>query len=94
MIIEDAAVLGDLFSRIEGSENIPFVLNAYQELRQTRCAAVQAWEQNAQNCLNIREGTPDDLEERNKELMQAYMKQEADPDRIGEIWDGLAQMIS
>lgn len=93
MIIEDAAVLGDLFSRIEGPENIPFILHAYQEIRQPRCAAVQARERTAHNCLPIRDGTADDLEARHKELMEAYMKQEADPNRTAEIWESVAQMV-
>ncbi|KAG8747604.1 hypothetical protein FRC10_000146 [Ceratobasidium sp. 414] len=41
MAIEDAAVLGSLFSRHSDENSVEFLLNAYEELRIPRTAAVQ-----------------------------------------------------
>ncbi|KAG8714729.1 hypothetical protein FRC08_011520 [Ceratobasidium sp. 394] len=41
MAIEDAAVLGSLFSRYSDEHSVEFLLNAYEELRISRTAAVQ-----------------------------------------------------
>ncbi len=40
MAIEDAVVLGSLFSHLWTEDQIPTFLNAYQELRQKRCEIV------------------------------------------------------
>ncbi|KAJ7780306.1 hypothetical protein DFH07DRAFT_469684 [Mycena maculata] len=44
MAIEDAVTLGRLFSRLSKRKQIPFMLNAYQEIRQPRTSTTQASE--------------------------------------------------
>ncbi len=41
MAVEDAVVLGSLFSHLRTMNQIPSFLNAYQELRQRRCDLVK-----------------------------------------------------
>lgn len=41
MAVEDAVVLGSLFSHLRTAEQIPPFLSAYQELRQRRCDLVK-----------------------------------------------------
>lgn len=87
MAIEDAAVLGNLFSRLKSRDNIKFLLHAYQELRQTRCTYVQGREELAHVCYPLREGTPADLEERDEELREAYLSKDVTPEQFEELWE-------
>ncbi len=41
MAVEDAVVFGSLFSHLRTLEQIPSFMNAYEELRQRRCALVK-----------------------------------------------------
>ena len=87
MALEDAAVLGNLFSRIKSRDNITFLLHAYQELRQPRCTYVQNREELAHICYPLREGTAEDLEERDDELREAYLSKEITPEQFEELWE-------
>lgn len=44
MSIEDAATLGNLFSRIQRKDQLSRILAAYEEIRQPRCTATQICE--------------------------------------------------
>lgn len=51
MAVEDGAVLGSLFSHLSSTDQISAFLNAFQELRQRRCAMVdRAVFDNAKMC--------------------------------------------
>lgn len=41
MVVEDAVVLGTLFSHLENMDQVPKFLNAYQDIRERRCQAVK-----------------------------------------------------
>ncbi|KIJ35748.1 hypothetical protein M422DRAFT_108987, partial [Sphaerobolus stellatus SS14] len=85
MAVEDAAVLGNLFSRLESRDNIMFMLQAYQELRQSRCNYVQADEEVKHVCQTMREGTEEDLEERDEELREKYLSKDITPEQFEEL---------
>lgn len=93
MAIEDAAVLGNLFSRLKSCENVKFLLHAYQELRQTRCSYVQAREALEHKCYPLREGTPEDLKQRDEELREAYVSKDTTPEQIQDLWEMSAQIF-
>jgi salicylate hydroxylase len=93
MAIEDAAVLGNLFSRLRSRDNVKFLLHAYQELRQTRCAYVQGREAVAHICHPLRKGTPEDLEQRDQELREAYISKDTTPEQIEELWEMSAEIF-
>lgn len=56
MAIEDAAVLGNLFSRLSHKSQIKPLLNAYQELRHARTADAQAQSRLNQKIFHLHDG--------------------------------------
>ncbi|KAF8510993.1 FAD/NAD(P)-binding domain-containing protein [Hysterangium stoloniferum] len=93
MAIEDAAVLGNLFSRLKRRDNIVFILQAYQELRQSRCAYVQGREDNAHVTFPLREGTDEDLDGRDEELREKYLSKDITPEKFQELWEKSAEIF-
>jgi salicylate hydroxylase len=57
MAIGDAAMLGGLFSHIGSNTHIPTLLSAYEDLRQTRCADIQATERRKVEFLSLPAGS-------------------------------------
>ncbi|GLB41019.1 putative FAD binding domain containing protein [Lyophyllum shimeji] len=55
--IEDAQTLGSLFSGIQGHEQVPQLLAAYEELRQSRCIATQDLEKRKRIMLTLPMGS-------------------------------------
>jgi len=73
MAVEDAAVLGDLLSRVSSLTQLPTLLRAYQDLRLPRTTATQASSRLAQKILHF----PDGPEQRERdEAMRAAMAAE------------------
>jgi hypothetical protein len=93
MAIEDAAVLGNLFSRLKSRDNIKFLLHAYQELRQTRCTYVQGREELAHICYPLREGAAENLEQRDEELREAYLSKDVSPEQFEELWENSTEIF-
>jgi len=91
--IEDAAVLGNLFSRLASRDNIGLLLHAYQELRETRCALILQDEESRHHCHSLREGTEDDLEEREEELREKYLSRHITPEQLEMLWGLGAQFV-
>ncbi|KII85133.1 hypothetical protein PLICRDRAFT_45272 [Plicaturopsis crispa FD-325 SS-3] len=61
MGIEDAAMLGSLFSRISSREQISTLLYAYEELRQPRCAETQKSEHERRDFIALPTGPIQEL---------------------------------
>ncbi|KAJ3716990.1 FAD/NAD(P)-binding domain-containing protein [Lentinula raphanica] len=61
MAIEDAAVLGNLFSRISDSSQIPLLLNAYQQLRHARATATQEASARNRSVYHLPDGADQEL---------------------------------
>lgn len=91
--IEDAAVLGNLFSRLTSRGNIGLLLHAYQELRETRCALILQDEESRHNIHSLREGTEHDLEEREEELREKYLSRHITPEQLEMLWGLGAQFL-
>ncbi|KAG5645681.1 hypothetical protein DXG03_005519 [Asterophora parasitica] len=54
--IEDAQTLGCLFSGIQDIDQVPQLLSAYEELRQSRCISTQDWEKRKRVMLTLPQG--------------------------------------
>jgi len=56
LAIEDAEVLGNLFSRIQHVDEVPRMLAAYEDIRQTRCNSAEEWEIRKRAMLTLPSG--------------------------------------
>jgi salicylate hydroxylase len=75
MAIEDAAVLGDLFSRLSSLKQVPALLQAYQDLRLPRATVTQQASRLNQKIFHL----PDGPEQRARDAaMRAAMAAELD----------------
>ncbi|KAG6831553.1 hypothetical protein H0H92_009472 [Tricholoma furcatifolium] len=74
--IEDAQTLGTLFSGIQEYDQVPQLLSAYEELRQTRCLETQNWEKRKRVMLTLPQGR--EQEERDFRLRKAMAVREFD----------------
>lgn len=73
MALEDAAVLGSLFSHLSHHAEIPILLKAYERLRHTRTAKTQASSRLNQRVFHL----PDGPEQRERDaLMREAMEME------------------
>ncbi|THV05218.1 FAD/NAD(P)-binding domain-containing protein [Dendrothele bispora CBS 962.96] len=75
MAIEDAAVLGNLFSRLSGRHDIPGLLRAYQDIRLNRTASAQAASYSNRENYHLEDGAE---QEARDALMKAAMLKELD----------------
>lgn len=91
MAVEDAAVLGDIFSRLKGLENIGFMLSTYQELRQSRCNYVQADEERKTICYSLCEDTHEDIKEQDKELEKKHKYNASQ--KLERLWETGMQLL-
>lgn len=73
LAVEDACVLGVLFSRLRNADQLPVLLEAYQELRQGRCAYVAASE--LKNAALVWLPPGDDREKRNETMKKSLVGQ-------------------
>lgn len=87
MAIEDAVVLGNLFSRIKSPENIKFLLHAYQELRQTRCTYVQDREEVANMYYPMREGTLEGQDKGDEDFKESDLFEDVTTEQLEEFWE-------
>ncbi|KAF5389185.1 hypothetical protein D9757_003487 [Collybiopsis confluens] len=71
MAIEDAAVLGNLFSRISHPSQIPRVLKAYEELRRPRATATQEASKSNRSVYHLPDGIRQEM--RDAEMGVAMM---------------------
>ncbi|KAF8066743.1 hypothetical protein FPV67DRAFT_1364383, partial [Lyophyllum atratum] len=67
--IEDAQTLGSLFSGIQEHDQVPQLLSAYEELRQSRCISTQDWEKRKRVMLTLPQGR--EQEQRDLRLRKA-----------------------
>jgi len=61
MAVEDAVTLGNLFSRVSNRNQIPFILEAYEEIRQPRTSATQDSELTACELVSLHPGEKRDF---------------------------------
>ncbi|EJD42354.1 FAD/NAD(P)-binding domain-containing protein [Auricularia subglabra TFB-10046 SS5] len=71
MAIEDGAVLGALFARLQSAEQVPVLLKAYEALRHQRTADVQASSRLNQHIFHLPDGP---AQEERDEHMRATLK--------------------
>jgi salicylate hydroxylase len=90
LAVEDAAVLGTLFSRLREWEQVPLFLQAYQELRQPRCNAVHLSELSHAALTWLPPGPERDL--RNAQMRQSMQSKEHwDDKRLRQQWDEISE---
>ncbi|KII85366.1 hypothetical protein PLICRDRAFT_116157 [Plicaturopsis crispa FD-325 SS-3] len=89
MVIEDAATLGGLFSRLRFYKQIPLLLCAYEDIRQPRCEATAVLERGARSTLSIPKG---EMQEVRDQAIRATMPlaeadwENADEEYMRQTW--------
>ncbi|KAG5652553.1 hypothetical protein H0H81_004614 [Sphagnurus paluster] len=76
LVIEDAQTLGSLFSGVQDMEQVPQLLQAYEEIRQSRCVSAQDWEKRKRIMLTLPQGK--EQEQRDLRLREAMAYEEWD----------------
>ncbi|KAL0568167.1 hypothetical protein V5O48_013826 [Marasmius crinis-equi] len=85
MALEDAAVLGNLFSRITDRSQIPFLARAYEELRYTRATGTQSGALDNRHLLHMDDGPAQ--EARDAKMRLALQLDQAGIDHDGSLND-------
>jgi salicylate hydroxylase len=68
--IEDAQTLGSLFAGVQHRDQVPRLLAAYEELRQSHCNASKDWERRKRHMLTLPVG--ERQEERDRLMRKSY----------------------
>nr|WJQ78195.1 4-hydroxybenzoate decarboxylase [Panus rudis] len=87
MAIEDAAVLGNLFSHLSHPSQIHPLLKAYQDLRYDRTAATQKSSRDNQRIFHYPDGP--EQEQRDRDMRRAMAKEKGLPLPDGEVDDDM-----
>jgi salicylate hydroxylase len=69
--VEDAAVLGNLFSHLSAHSQITPLLHAYQSIRYARTAETQASSRLNQHIFHLQDG--EEQERRDKSMLEAWL---------------------
>ncbi|KAK1231475.1 hypothetical protein PQX77_005402 [Marasmius sp. AFHP31] len=85
MALEDAAVLGNLFSRITDRSEIPFLTKAYEELRHARATGTQSGALDNRHLLHMDDGP--EQEARDAKMRLALELDQAGIDHDGSLND-------
>ncbi|EPQ51650.1 FAD/NAD P-binding domain-containing protein [Gloeophyllum trabeum ATCC 11539] len=87
MAIEDGAVLGNLFSRLENPAQVPKLIHAYETLRLPRASATQASARLNQKIFHLPDGPEQEVRD---ESMKQAMRIELGQEPSGETLEGNA----
>lgn len=91
LALEDAVVLGGLFSRLTDRRHIKRLLNAYQEIRQPRCDNIQQQELHKLAVVSIPSGPEqearDDAMRKEKEYAKEKLENSLDDEYLQTIWE-------
>lgn len=91
--VEDAAVLGNLFSKISSRSEIPSLLQAYQTLRYSRATATQYAARNNQKTFHLNDGSEQQARDLTMRRATEAARQEArgelvNPnDTVQKVWE-------
>lgn len=77
MAIEDAAVIGNLFSRIASKNQISHLLHAYQDIRYSRAVVTQLESQNNQTLFHLPDGPQQRARDASMRISMEYALKEA-----------------
>jgi salicylate hydroxylase len=90
MALEDAAVLGNLFSRLKTQSQIPALLSAYEDIRQQRCSYLHVAERESADLLMLPSGPGQVMRDESLRMaLVAYTKEhwdEADEENLRLCW--------
>ena len=86
-------VLGTLFSRLSRWDQIPQLLDGFQELRQDRCRFVDMSEMATANVLSLPPGEARDARDVNLQLSLQSENEIWDEDMLLGQWDGIAAVF-
>lgn len=96
MSIEDAAVLGKLFSHLRNTDQIPSLLNAFEDIRQTRCLATLSEELGLFTFLTYKDDTMQDL--RDSAFREKYARGSTDTiageDEAARQWEEMRRVYA
>lgn len=76
MALEDAATLAECLQRVVVSEDIPNALQAFQEIRESRCKLVQEWSAIKGKRATLPDGPEQEQRDKNLRLFNAWVKAE------------------
>jgi salicylate hydroxylase len=93
LAVEDAAVFGTLFSRLRTFDQIPELLEAFQELRQARCEAVHLSELNNAALVWLPPGPERDARDAGMKKMMEAGHDHWDEGMLREQWDTIAEVF-
>lgn len=94
MVVEDAAVFGGLFSRLRSWDQVPSLMEAYQDLRQARTEFVAVQDiTNAQLCWI---GPGPDRDARNEVMLRNlnHGLENWDDSMIQDQWDDISEVFA
>ncbi|EIN05952.1 FAD/NAD(P)-binding domain-containing protein [Punctularia strigosozonata HHB-11173 SS5] len=94
LALEDAAVFGTLFSRLKNWDQVPQLLEAYQDLRQLRCTAVNQREVANKELVQIPPGPM--RHNRDEEMRKAMQSghDHWDESKLKKQWDEIAEVFA
>jgi len=85
--IEDAQTLGSLFAGVQQYDQIPRLVAAYEELRQSHCEDTKEWERRKRCMLTLPTGKEQEERDRRMRMSHAYTEWESmDEQAARAIW--------
>lgn len=96
MAVEDAVVLGSLFSKLKSRDHIKRYLGAYQEMRQKRCQDVLIWGTNKVEFCTLPPGPRRDTRDDSMRMAMRRKQQdwtESDENYLRESWEELKDVF-
>ncbi|KAF9005899.1 hypothetical protein BDQ17DRAFT_1303286 [Cyathus striatus] len=91
LAIEDAAVLGGLMSRLHSSEQIPQLLDAFQDLRRERCVEVRKSELRNAELVTLPPGEARDSRDAGMQL--SLTEQDWSDEQLREQWENIGEVF-
>ncbi|TFK32800.1 hypothetical protein BDQ12DRAFT_638327 [Crucibulum laeve] len=91
--VEDAAVLGQLLSRVRTSKQIPQLLDAFQDLRHSRCEQVKQSELSNIALLSMPSGPDRDARDAGMRLSLSAVHRKWDDEQLQEQWNDIGQIF-
>lgn len=93
LAIEDAAVFGSLFSRLRSWDQIPQLMEAFQDLRQDRCQAVHLSELNNAALVWLPPGPERDGRDAGMRLSMRKGAEHWDEGMLREQWESISEVF-
>lgn len=93
LAVEDAAVLGSLFSRLRTWDQVPQLMEAFQDLRQARCEAVHHSELNNAALVWLPPGPERDGRDTGMRMSRQRGREHWDEGQLREQWEDISEVF-